>query len=148
MPSDVALRQRRYVLWLSVLFCLFVFRVAAQLIQKIFNLPFLPPFVDWDSGALSYGLLLCSQFLIILILCWIIFAFARMTLVPRRRLGKWLLAFGTVYFGVMVFRLIAGLTFAARDPWLGAKIPALFHIVLASFVLLVGHFHFAYGERA
>src|SRR6266566_1305681 len=136
MSGDSAPRQKRYVPWLGVLFFLFVFRVAAQLIQKFFNLPFLPPFADWYSGALSYGLLLCSQVLIILILCWVIFAFVRTVILPRHSLGKWLLAFGALYFSVMMFRLIAGLTFAAHDPWLGAKIPAFFHIVLASFVLL------------
>jgi hypothetical protein len=148
MTNDIARMHRRYVPWLSVLFCLFVFRVAAQLTQKFFNLSFLPPFADWYSGAVSYGLLLSSQILIILVFCWVLLGFARMAILPRRRLGRWLLAFGAVYFSVMAVRLIAGLSFAADHPWLGASIPAFFHIVLASSVLLVGHFHFTYGKRA
>lgn len=131
-----------YIPWLCLCFGLFVFRVTAQFIQKFYNLSFMPPFEAWYSGALSYPWLLASQILIIAIMGWIITGFAKGRIVARRKLGAWLLAFGSIYFLVMLFRLIAGFTFATDHPWLGAHIPALFHIVLASFVLLVGHFHY------
>jgi uncharacterized protein len=131
-----------YTLWLCICFILFVFRVTAQLIQKFYNLPFLPPFEAWYSGALAYPWLLASQILIIVVMGWVIAGFAKRHIAPRHKLGVWLLALGSIYFLTMLFRLIAGFTFAADHPWLGAHIPAFFHIVLASFVLLVGHFHY------
>lgn len=135
------LDHQRYLPWLCLLAALFIFRVLAQLIQKFYNLPFLPPFSSWYSGALSYSWLLLSQIIIIFILALTIQGFAQQTILPNRRLSHWLIIFGSIYFTLMLLRLIAGLTFAASYPWLGAKIPAFFHIVLASFVLLVGHFH-------
>ena len=131
----------QYTPWLFVCSGLFIFRVTAQLIQKFYALPFLPPFEAWYSGALAYPWLLASQILIILVMIWVIAGFVKGRISARRKLGAWLLVLGGIYFLVMLFRLIAGFTFAANHHWLGAHIPAFFHIVLASFVLLVGHFH-------
>lgn len=136
----------RYTPWLCLCFGLFIFRVSAQLIQKFYNLPFLPPFEAWYSGALVYPWLLTSQILIIVVMGWVIAGFAKGRIIPRHKLGAGLLALGSIYFVVMLFRLIAGFAFAADHPWLGAHIPAFFHIVLASFVLFVGHFH-RYGNK-
>lgn len=136
----------QYVPWLYLCFFLFLFRVAAQLIQKFYALPFLPTFEAWYSGALAYPWLLASQILIIAIMGWVIAGFAKCHILARRKLGVWLLALGGIYFAVMLFRLIAGFTFAANHHWLGAHIPAFFHIVLASFVLLVGYFHYKNGN--
>lgn len=135
-----------YIGWLYMCFGLFLFRVTAQLIQKFYTLPFLPTFDAWYSGALAYPWLLASQLVIITVMAWVISGFAKGRILPRYILGKVLLALGSVYLLVMLFRLIAGFTFAAGHPWLGAHIPAFFHIVLASFVLLVGHFHYKYGK--
>jgi hypothetical protein len=110
-------------------------------------LPFLPPFGAWYSGALAYPWLLASQILIIAVMAWVIAGFAKGSILARRKLGVWLLALGGIYFAVMLFRLIAGFTFAIDHHWLGAHIPAFFHIVLASFVLLVGHFHYKNGNK-
>lgn len=137
----------RYTPWLRACYALFIFRVSTQLIQKFYDLPFLPPFEAWYSGALAYPWLLVSQILIIAIMGWLILGFSKGWVVARRKLGIWLLALGSVYFLVMLFRLIAGFTFAAQHSWLGAHIPAFFHILLASFVLLVGHFHYHYGNK-
>ena len=78
---------------------------------------------------------------------WVIYGFAKGRILARRKLGVWLLALGGIYFSVMLFRLISGFTFAANHHWLGAHIPSFFHIVLASFVLLVGHFHYKNGKK-
>ncbi len=137
----------RYTIWLYLCFGFFLFRVSAQLIQKFYALPFLPPFEAWYSGALAYHWLLVSQILIIAVMGWVVAGFAKGRILARRKLGVWLLALGGVYFMVMLFRLIAGFTFATDHPWLGAYIPAFFHIVLASFVLLVGHFHYKTAIR-
>jgi len=140
--------RKSYLPWLFVLFVLFVLRVIAQLIQKLNSVSFLPPFEKWQSGALSYWWLLFFQVLIIVVLGLTIRGFARQSTVPNRKFGKWVIAFGFIYLITMAFRLFAAVTFAANHPWFGAKIPAFFHIVLASFVLLVGHFHFKFGEKS
>lgn len=48
------------------------------------------------------------------------------------------LAFGGAYFAVMAFRWLAGLTFLADQAWFAKSLPAFFHLVLASFILLLG----------
>lgn len=136
----------RYLPWLFVLFLFFVFRVVAQLIQKFKNFSFLPPFGKWHSGALSYWWLFFFQLLIMIVLGLTVRGFARESTVPNRKFGKGVIAFGLIYFTTMTFRLFAAFTFGANHPWLGAKIPTFFHLVLASFVLLVGHFHSKFGE--
>jgi len=108
---------------------------------------FLPPFEAWYSGSMAYPWLLASQIPIIVVMVWVINGFAKGRIPARRKLGIWLLALGGIYFVVMLFRLIAGFAFATHHHWLGAHIPAFFHIVLASFVLLVGHFHYKNGNK-
>jgi hypothetical protein len=145
--NGVGIYHQYYVPPLCLCIILFLFRVVAQLIQKFYNVPFLPPFEAWYSGALAYNGLLASQILIIAVMSWTCAGFASGRILARRKLGLWLLALGGMYFTAMVIRLIAGFTFAADHYWFGAHIPAFFHLVLASFVLLVGHFHHKYGIK-
>jgi hypothetical protein len=137
-----------YTPWLCICFGLFIFRVTAQFIQRFYNLPFLPPFEAWYSGAMAYHWLLASQVLIIAVMGGVIASFRKSNIIPRHKLGVWLLALGGIYFLVMLYRLIAGFTFAINHSWLGVHIPAFFHIVLALFILLVGHFHYKYGNKS
>jgi len=145
--KHINLIHARYTIWLCTCYGLFIFRVMAQLTQKFYNLPFLPPFEAWYSGALAYNWLLISQIIIIAIMGWVIMCFIKSSILPRYRLGVCLLTFGGIYFLAMLFRLIAGFTFAVNHSWLGAHIPAFFHIVLASFVLLIGHFNYKYANK-
>jgi hypothetical protein len=144
-PNNTANQRTFYLAWLKLCFFLFLFRVIAQLIQKFYPQPFLPPFEAWYSGALAYQWLLTSQILIIAVMIWVLVGFVKNRVNAWRKLGLWLLALGSIYFIVMLLRLIAGYTFATGHPWLGAPIPAFFHIVLAAFVLIVGHFHYKNG---
>ena len=146
LPKDKTVYSQ-YVPWLFACYVLFIFRVTAQLIQKFYNLPFLPEFDAWHSGALTYPSLLASQILIIGIMTWVIAGFVSGRVLVRYTLGVWLLMLGGIYFLVMVFRLMAGFTFATDHSWLGAPIPAFFHIVLALFILLIGHFHYKHGRE-
>lgn len=139
--KNKAVTYQLYSRVLTFLFILFLFRVFAQLVQKFFNIEFLPPFEAWYSGALAYPWLLFSQAVIVLIMLRVIFCFRHESVVAVRKQGIFFTFMGALYMSVMVFRLVAGFTFAQDHPWLGAHIPAFFHIVLASFVLLVGHFH-------
>ena len=127
---------------------LFCFRVGAQLLQRFYPVPFLPAFEDWHSGALPYWALVIFQIIIIAICFRITCQITTGTVEPNYRIGKLSLLFGIIYFSIMLFRLVAGLTFAPDHAWLGAKLPTLFHLVLASFLLVLGHFHFKFGQGA
>lgn len=131
---------------LAVLFALFCFRVAAQLLQKLAPVEFLPPFDAWYSGALAYKVLVSFQIIIIAVCLKIVIDFFKGNVSPKRKSGILCLGAGSLYFLVMVYRLVAGLTFAADHYWFSARLPTIFHLVLASFALLLGHFHWKYSK--
>jgi hypothetical protein len=55
------------------------------------------------------------------------------------------LIMASIYFIAMLSRLVLGLTMLGEYRWFTSYLPAFFHLVLASFLLLYGHFHFRYG---
>jgi ornithine lipid hydroxylase len=131
---------------LITLLGLFVMRVAAQLIQATHSVSFLPPFEAWQSGALPYPFLVAFQLIIIAFLGHIAWKFKTQKIQLNPKSGMMYLLIGGIYFSVMAFRVVAGLSFAANHPWLGAHIPAIFHLVLASFLLTVGFYHSPYKK--
>ena len=133
--------HRTYVGLLAVLLVVFLFRVTAQFVQWVHPVRFLPPFDDWQSGVLPYPVLLLAQIAILAVLFVIIFSHTNGRHVSSRRRGIAWMAGGGVYFGVMALRLLASVTFALPDSWLGATIPSVFHLVLACFLLLHGYGH-------
>jgi len=139
--------NRRYAIALAGLLLLFAFRVVAQFGQWIHPVDFLPPFDDWQSGILPYPVLLAGQVLITMVLLQIVAGHLTGRHIARRWLGIALLAGGGVYFAVMCFRLLASITFAAADSWLGATIPAFFHVVLACFALIHGYFNLRHASH-
>jgi hypothetical protein len=134
-------KEQKYSLWLSILLLIFCFRVVAQFIQYVSPVSFLPPFGDWQSGALSYETLAVSQIIIIFVLLRFVLRVANGKEIPDRKSGQVYLIFGLIYLGLMLFRLGAGLTFATDHSWFNARIPTFFHLVLASFLILLGFFH-------
>ena len=131
---------RRYFPWLLGLTGLFVFRVLAQLAQALHPLPFLPPFEVWHGAVLPYPVLVACQVVIVAALSIVTWRVGRDAVVPRPWKFRLCFALGTPYFLFMAFRLGAGLTFLADQPWFSKSLPALFHVVLASFLLLLGHY--------
>lgn len=134
------------VLW--ALLGLFMFRVAAQLLQAYAPVPWLPPFAAWQSGTLPYAWLLLAQAVLIVIMGLVTWRAGRESWARRPGLGAGILSLGSIYFGLMIFRLVAGYTFAAGRPFLGAHLPAWFHLVLSAWVLGVGLYHVAPTEPA
>lgn len=59
-----------------------------------------------------------------------------------------MLAFGGIYFTTMLVRLVLGLTILSTNRWFSSILPTMFHLVLASYLLVYGHFHFRYGATA
>jgi hypothetical protein len=126
-------------LWL--LLALFACRVVAQPAQLWLHLPWLPAFDAWHSGALPYWLLLILQLVILSVQVRIAVSVGAGRMTPSRRAARWWLSLGAIYFTAMLARLSLGATVLASSHWFSAWLPTIFHLVLASFVLLVGAFH-------
>ena len=132
---------RQYVLSLLILSGLFAFRVIAQFIQFVYPVSFLPAYEAWHSGALPYGILVIAQGIILAVCLRIVWVAYKGTLVASRQKGSILVGLGIVYLLSMCARLIVGLTIGSDHYWFGAILPTIFHIVLASFMIVYGRFH-------
>jgi hypothetical protein len=121
------------LLW--ILLSLFALRVLGQLLVVGGVAPFLPPMDEWQSGLLPYPVLLVSQILILVVLGAVCLQFSRGAgyFVKRRTwLGTPLWIAGWLYAIGMIVRYAA----LRRDP-----IPVVFHIILATFLLVVAYHH-------
>lgn len=130
-----------FVITLSILFSLFCFRVLAQLTQLYVELPFLPPFDAWQSGAVPYWFLLLTQFLIIAFYGWILWRFATNRVLPNRREGWVFFVIGLIYFFAMAMRLVVGVSGLSQHIWFRSYLPTLFHFVISGYLIVVGYFH-------
>ena len=126
---------------------LFALRVAAQPLALVVHAAVLPPFESWHSGALPYWLLLTSQLVILGALVWIASRLTTGTLRPRRSIGVTAVALGGIYFASMLARLVLGLTLLREVRWFASPVPTVFHLVLAAWLLVYGHFHYAHGAE-
>lgn len=138
--AEVRLLRLALLLWGLLL--LFVLRVTGQLLVAFGRAPFLPPMDEWQSGLLPYRWLVFNQFVIIVVFGKVCFDmtrgggfFAR----PRARLGSVLLVFGSLYFASMIIRYVLTMWLYPHRRWMHGCIPIIFHLILASFILLVGH---------
>ena len=139
---DCQMTLRQYAFVLLMLTGLFGFRVLAQLVQVWHPVDFLPPYSVWHSGALPYGWLVAAQGVILAACLRIVLGVFKGTLAHSRQKGKILFALGTIYLLGMGARLFVGLTIAHDHYWFGATLPTVFHLVLASFLILFGRFHY------
>ncbi len=127
--------DRRILIILWVLTVLFALRVAAQPLALV--VPVLPEFRLWHGGAMPYPLLLVLQLAILLIMIRINLHAGRTGLPYWPRVAKGLTVFGAMYFIAMLGRLIIGQLFDATPSWFDRPLPSLFHLVLASWLLIV-----------
>lgn len=139
--STYKIHNGAHVTVLALLLAAFVVRVLAQLLQFFSEIAWLPPFTAWAAGGLPYPLLVAIQVLIIAVALDVIRKLARGTLAAQRKWAIFLTGAGGFYFAAMAFRLAAGATFLADHAWFAASLPAIFHLVLAGFVLTLGHYH-------
>lgn len=132
------------LLTLSILLSLFCLRVMGQLLVALFHLQFLPPMEKWHSNLLPYPLLLVGQMLIIWLFGQICLDFSRKSgyfFEPKKALALPLLWFGACYFIVMMIRFAICLNLIFHGTWVSGLIPSFFHLVLASFLLVLGNHH-------
>jgi len=146
--SDCQMTSQQYAFVLLMLAGLFGFRVVAQLVQAWHPVDFLPPYSVWHSGALPYGLLVGVQGVILAACLRIVWGVFKGTLAPSRQKGKILFPLGTIYLLAMCTRLLVGLTIAPDHYWFGATLPTVFHLVLASFLILYGRFHYITSQSS
>ena len=130
----------RYFPWLLVLFAVFVLRVLAQLVQSLYPVPFLPSFEAWHGGVLPYPLLVLAQAVIVVVLTTVLWRVRSDAIVPSQWKYRGCFTLGGLYFSFMALRLIGGLTFLSDNPWFSKSLPAFFHVVLATFILLFGRY--------
>ena len=123
---------RASALW--ILLALFALRVLGQLLAAAGLAPFLPPMDEWQSGLLPYPVLLASQIVILALLATICAQFSRRSgyfVRPHTWLATPLWIVGWTYAIGMVVRY----ALLRRD-----LIPVVFHIVLASVLLVVASY--------
>jgi hypothetical protein len=112
---------------------LFSLRVAGQAMQRWAPQSWLPPFDAFQGGNLPYPVLLASQ---ILILGLMIFFNLR-----SRKGRPALLWIGGLYMAGSLLRIAVGLAVPGAPPWFSTWIPAVFHVVLAGYVLALARVH-------
>lgn len=120
--------------------------MAGQVLVAFADVSFLPGMAHWYSGLLPYPLLLPSQLAILIVQAIVCAGFLRgsgVLVLPRRpRLGRALIGVAFVYAAAMVVRYALTMAWHPERRWLGpGTIPSVFHVVLASFIATVGHYH-------
>lgn len=56
-------------------------------------------------------------------------------------MGRFLLWFSYLYFGGMIVRYMVSIALHPERQWFGGTIPIFFHLVLATFIFVVGYYH-------
>ena len=130
------------VLW--VLSGLFLGRVLGQVCVAFFDVTWLPPMSEWQSGLLPYPMLLAAQNIILAMM-----AVTNMGVQRERgplaivsiRSARVVRTFSYVYFLAMVLRYVLTMAFIPERRWLGGVIPIVFHVVLALYLLIWSGHH-------
>ncbi|CAN5424632.1 hypothetical protein BH10CYA1_BH10CYA1_03000 [soil metagenome] len=135
--------DRNHFFTLSFLLVLFCLRVSGQLLVALYQVPFLPPMQEWQSGLLPYPVLVTCQFLIIALFAKVCCDFYNQHgffYEPKTALAAPLINFGKAYFVLNSARFLIW-TVVLNHVGLTGTIPIIFHFVLASFLILVAAHH-------
>ena len=139
-----------FALWSLLL--LFILRVVGQLLVAFDLVTFLPPMGAWYSGLIPYPQLVACQAIIIVLYMKVCIDYSRgkgFFVTPRPKgFGIFLLIFGALYFFSMIVRYVVTMTLYPQKRWTGGAIPIFFHLVLASFILVVGRDYYNRSSRA
>ncbi len=144
--TDAPLRTRRVAWWLAALLGLFAFRVRGQLLVAQSPRPYLPDFYAWHSAVLPYPALLVIQLAVLAGGILIVWRFCTDPGDQKPVPGQVIYMFAWLYWGAMSLRLLLGLTLLQGVHWFAQSLPALFHLVLANMLMLVGDYHRHRGE--
>jgi hypothetical protein len=142
------LSSRRGYSWLLwSLTAMFALRVVGQALQLWRPQSYLPDFANFQGSNLPYAVLLCSQLLILGAMTSVSRQVQRGRLRPRFQVGRALAWGGGIYLTVSVARLVVGQMVTTAPAWFKVWIPAVFHVVLATFVLVVAGYHLRGSAR-
>jgi hypothetical protein len=133
---------------MALLAGLFSLRVAGQAVQHWAPQDFLPDFDAFQGSSLPYPVLLMFQLVILAWMARTILRVARGSATPNRRLGRWLAWLGGLYMAGSILRIVVGLAIPSAPAWFSTWIPALFHLVIAGFVVVAGDFHLRHAASA
>jgi hypothetical protein len=134
-------RRRRYALLLGSLTLLFALRVAAQALQRWAPVDWLPPFRDFQGSGIPYWLLLALQVLIFAMMLAVTFDVEGGQRRRNPRASTMLRWIGGLYMAGSLGRIAVGLALPGAPAWFTTWIPAIFHVVLATFVLTLAAYH-------
>lgn len=140
-PASVPPTTRGHTRLMGLVTLLFALRVVGQAVQRWWPQPGLPEFSAFQGSGLPYWVLLSAQLAIVALMLRVWWRMARRAPVPNRRLGRALMWTGALYMACSLLRIVVGLAVPAAPAWFTAWIPALFHLVLAGFVLAVADVH-------
>ena len=132
---------RRYALVLATLTALFAGRVIAQALQRWSPVSWLPPFDAFQGSNLSYTVLLTSQLVLLALMVAVTVRVAARAQRANARAARVLAWLGGLYMGGSLGRIALGLTLEDAPPWFTAWISAVFHLVLAAFVLTLAAYY-------
>jgi hypothetical protein len=125
---------------LIIILLLFSFRVASQYLQLNADISFLPEFDAWHSASIPYQLLLWSQLILIFLSVTVILKIYKSSYRANDKRATILLWIGWLYFTFMMIRFLLSITVMQSHVWFGATLPAFFHMVLASFLIVLGSY--------
>ena len=131
---DMFIKKHAHLVLIS-LTALFAFRISAQLVETIYPVSLVADFEQWYSGAITYHYLLPIQLVILSVMI------AGICCLPRLRIKPGTLdflgIFSVHYFSFMFLRLVIALSGISTLPWFELPLPALFHLVLASYLFCI-----------
>lgn len=137
-PADST--QVAPILWLFT--GLFVLRVAGQILVALRPRSWLPPMVQWNF--IPYPVLLPIQIIFVVVMVWVDRSFsihAGAMTVRQPGVGRYLIVFSALYAVAMVIRYVRRMRVHPDQRWFGGTIPIVFHLVLASYLYLIGRYH-------
>ena len=148
-PSLMPYKIYGTLMWF--LSALFAFRVSAQLLVLSNPEWPLPAFERWHSEVLAYPILVAFQLAILLVLGLLSHKVFSDQLTPNSKRAKYLRVFGTFYFLIMLFRLCLSISIIhlpglSELAWFQRPLPSFFHLVLASFILILARCYLS-GEK-
>jgi hypothetical protein len=139
-PVDRVSKSRPYALACWVLCALLAAQLLGQAVQRFSPRDYLPPLQAFQ-GMLPYWLSLGVEGVVVIAMASISWRLCRGRLVPNQRLGSVLGWIAAGYLVVNVMRIGFGLAFPEAHPWFRMWIPAVTHVVLASFMLIFSLYH-------
>ncbi len=137
------LSRSKCALILSILLFSFCLRVLGQILVAYFRPAFLPPMQEWMSGLVSYQILLPAQLLIAVVfakICCDFWQGSGVTYSISLKLANFLHAFAHLYLTLSILRYPVQMALNPQARWVGGCIPIIFHIVLASFILIYARY--------